>query len=127
MSTLQVANIHFDALGDNKIIYEANTIQFTQGSQTAISTGRIANTIATISVLPKLIDDPIGSLRISFDNTAPNGYIEVTSSAILISSYPELGALLSTNATHFQTPPFNGNFSPYNNGLGQNTYIYMKT
>jgi hypothetical protein len=30
-------------------------------------------------------------------------------------------------STEFKTPPFNTKFSPYDNGYGQNTYIYMKT
>jgi hypothetical protein len=93
MSTLQVANIFFDSTGNNKIVYDNNEITLLNGAQEAFSDSRIDD------VLRKglICDDPTGSYRISYEPSTPSGYLEVTNNAILISNYPELGALLNLN------------------------------
>jgi len=92
MSTLQVANVFFDASGNNKIVYEANTITFSTNGVPAFSSGRINEIIEKI---PTDFSDPIGGYKLSYNSTIPTDYIQVTDNVVNISSYPELGALLN--------------------------------
>ena len=132
MSTLQVANVYFDATGNNKIVYASNAITFSTNGQEVISNGRINN------LSPILV---AGEYKMTFVNTAPPGYIEVSNTPYNNDDYPTLAAILNTDPydsltydsnTQFKTPPIttssNSYFSPRTDlDTGQNVYIYMKT
>jgi hypothetical protein len=96
MSTLQVANVFFDASGNNKITYEANTITFLSGSQEVFSNNRIANVITSVPNVES-IAQPIASYRFSANSTAPAGYISVVNSVYSVATYPDLGDLLNVS------------------------------
>jgi len=114
MSTLQVANIFFDSLGNNKIVYQNNTIKFLINAQETFSDTRISQAISAVK-------DAVGSYKFSYNSTLPTDYITVTNNAINISSYPVLGAILNVN-------PYRDNFgsigSVWDSATGASSYFY---
>jgi hypothetical protein len=143
MSTLQVANIYFDATGINKIVYESNTIVFSTNGQEVIGTTRIDNLITFVE---NAFNDTtnVSEYKITYVNTAPVGYIEVVNTAYNNADYPALATILNSDPyldvantstsydtnTQFKTPPFYSGATAYFSPKtvdGNRIYIYMKT
>ncbi len=73
MSTLQVANIYFDATGNNKIVYESNTVVFSTNGQEVIGTERIDDLITFVENA-SIPTANVSEYNITYVNTAPVGY-----------------------------------------------------
>lgn len=92
MSIMQVANIHFDANGNNQIKYANGSLTIISNNTTVFS-NTVVDTYAgyvrnSVTLTP-------GSYMITTMNTAPSGFVSVDRSLYTRANYPELGDVLS--------------------------------